>query len=105
MNKQSVHDRIVEIGIVPVIRASTPAEARLAARAVSQGGIPIVEITMTCPGALEVIAELVKSSGSELLVGAGTVLSAETARRCIDAVGQVLVNLGLDLQTVACAVK
>src|SRR6185436_13930037 len=69
MNKKAVYDRIVEIGIVPVIRASTPAEARLAARAVSQGGIPIVEITMTCPGALEVIAELAKSSGSELLVG------------------------------------
>jgi 2-dehydro-3-deoxyphosphogluconate aldolase/(4S)-4-hydroxy-2-oxoglutarate aldolase len=105
MNKKAVHDRIVEIGIVPVIRASTPAEARLAARAVSQGGIPIVEITMTCPDALEVIAELAKSSGSELLVGAGTVLKAETARRCIDAGAQFLVSPGLDLPTVALAVK
>ena len=105
MDKQAVRDRILEIGIVPVIRAATPAEARLAARAVSQGGIPIVEITMTVPGAIDVIRELAKSSGSELLVGAGTVLNAETARRCIDAGAQFLVSPGLNVPTIEFAVK
>jgi 2-dehydro-3-deoxyphosphogluconate aldolase/(4S)-4-hydroxy-2-oxoglutarate aldolase len=105
MDKQAVRERILEIGVVPVIRASTPAEARLAARAVSQGGIPIVEITMTVPGAIDVIRELAKSPGAELLVGAGTVLNVETARRCIDAGAQFLVSPGLNLPTIEFAVK
>ena len=74
MNKQKVRDRIAEIGVVPVVRASSSREALIAAEAVCQGGIPIVEITMTVPGAVEVIRELSKSSGSEVLIGAGTVL-------------------------------
>ena len=69
MNKQQVRDRIVEIGIVPVVRASSASEARIAAEAVCQGGIPIVEVTMTVPGAVDVIRELVKTSGAEVLVG------------------------------------
>jgi 2-dehydro-3-deoxyphosphogluconate aldolase/(4S)-4-hydroxy-2-oxoglutarate aldolase len=105
MDKEGVRNRILEIGIVPVIRATTPAEARLAARAVSQGGIPIVEITMTVPGAIDVIRELAKTSGAELLVGAGTVLNAETARRCIDAGAQFLVSPGLNVATIEFAVK
>ena len=62
MNKQQVRDRIMEIGIVPVVRASSAAEALLAAKAVCDGGIPIVEITMTVPGAVEGIRELRKSA-------------------------------------------
>ena len=55
MKKQQVRERITEIGIVPVIRASSPEQAVLAAQAVCEGGIPIVEITMTVPGAVDVI--------------------------------------------------
>jgi 2-dehydro-3-deoxyphosphogluconate aldolase / (4S)-4-hydroxy-2-oxoglutarate aldolase len=105
MDKQKVRERIIEIGIVPVVRASTPAEACLAADAVRQGGIPIVEITMTVPGAIDVIRELVKNCGSDVLVGAGTVLNAEAARRCIDAGAQFLVSPGLNLETVAFAAR
>src|SRR6184192_3490863 len=105
MDRQKVRDRILEIGIVPVVRASSPAEARIAADAVCQGGIPIVEITMTVPGALEVIRELRKNSASDVLVGAGTVLNAEAARRCLDAGAQFLVSPGLNLQTVELAVR
>jgi 2-dehydro-3-deoxyphosphogluconate aldolase / (4S)-4-hydroxy-2-oxoglutarate aldolase len=103
MDKQKVRERILEIGIIPVVRASSSAEACLAADAVRQGGIPIVEITMTVPGAIDVIRELVKNCGSDVLVGAGTVLNADTARRCIDAGAQFLVSPGLNLQTVAFA--
>ena len=105
MDKQKVRDRIAEIGVVPVVRASSSREALLAAEAVCQGGIPIVEITMTVPGAVEVIRELSKSSPSEVLIGAGTVLDPEKARRCLDAGAQFLVSPGLSLPTIELAVR
>jgi 2-dehydro-3-deoxyphosphogluconate aldolase/(4S)-4-hydroxy-2-oxoglutarate aldolase len=105
MDKQEVRDRITEIGIVPVVRASSPRDARIAADAVCEGGIPIVEITMTVPGAIDVIRELTKNAASEVLVGAGTVLNAEAARRCLDAGAQFLVSPGLNLQTVELALR
>jgi 2-dehydro-3-deoxyphosphogluconate aldolase / (4S)-4-hydroxy-2-oxoglutarate aldolase len=105
MDKQKVRDRIIEIGIVPVVRASSAGEACVAADAVCQGGIPIVEITMTVPGAVEVIRELVKNCASDVLIGAGTVLNPETARRCLDAGAQFLVSPGLNLKTVELAVR
>src|SRR3989454_5799638 len=103
MEKQKVRERIVELGVVPVVRASSAREARIAAAAVCEGGIPIVEITMTVPGAVEVIRELAKSAGAEILIGAGTVLNAEMARRCLDAGAQFLVSPGLNLQVVQLA--
>lgn len=103
MNKQKVRERIVEIGIVPVVRASSPREARMAADAVCEGGIPIVEITMTVPGAVDVIRELTKSVSPDVLVGAGTVLNADAARRCLDAGAQFLVSPGLNLPMVELA--
>ena len=105
MDKQKVRDRIIEIGIVPVVRASSPGEACVAADAVCQGGIPIVEITMTVPGAVDVIRELVKNCASDVLIGAGTVLDPEAARRCLDAGAQFLVSPGLNLKTVELAVR
>lgn len=105
MDKQAIRDRIVELGIVPVVRASSPAEALLAAEAVAAGGIPIVEVTMTVPGAVDVIRELAKNRGREVLIGAGTVLDVESARRCYDAGAQFLVSPGLHLPTVEFAVR
>jgi len=105
MNKKTICDRILEIGIVPVVRAASSREAMVAVEAVSEGGIPIVEVTMTVPGAVDVIRELAKNNSSELLIGAGTVLDVEAARRCRDAGAQFLVSPGLDLETVAFAVR
>jgi 2-dehydro-3-deoxyphosphogluconate aldolase / (4S)-4-hydroxy-2-oxoglutarate aldolase len=105
MDKQKVRDRIIEIGIVPVVRASSPGEARIAADAVCQGGIPIVEITMTVPGAVDVIYDLARNCASDVLIGAGTVLNAEAARRCLDAGAQFLVSPGLNLRTVELAAR
>jgi 2-dehydro-3-deoxyphosphogluconate aldolase / (4S)-4-hydroxy-2-oxoglutarate aldolase len=87
------------------VRASTPLEARIAIEAVCLGGIRVVEITMTVPGALEIIREVIKSHGPDVLVGAGTVLNAESARRCLDAGAQFLVSPGLDLKTIELAQK
>ncbi len=73
-------------------------QAMLAAEAVCAGGITIVEITMTVPGAIDVIAASAKSMGSEVLIGAGTVLDAESAQRCIDAGAEFVVSPGFDLR-------
>ena len=103
MTKEQVRQKILEIGIVPVVRASSADKARLAAEAVCAGGIPIVEVTMTVPGAVELISKLAKSIGNEVLIGAGTVLDAETAQRCLDAGAEFLVSPGFDLATVQLA--
>jgi 2-dehydro-3-deoxyphosphogluconate aldolase/(4S)-4-hydroxy-2-oxoglutarate aldolase len=102
MKKQEVRARIEKIGIVPVIRASSAEEARFAADCVAKGGVPIVEITMTVPGAVEVIRELVKAM-PQVLVGAGTVLNEDSARQCADAGAQFLVTPGFNASAVAAA--
>jgi 2-dehydro-3-deoxyphosphogluconate aldolase/(4S)-4-hydroxy-2-oxoglutarate aldolase len=105
MKKQQVRERITEIGIVPVVRASSPEQAVLAAQAVCEGGIPIVEITMTVPGAVDVIRELRKTADSSVLIGAGTILNSEMARRCVDAGAEFLVSPGLDIPTLEFAAR
>ena len=105
MDKHQIRARIAEIGVVPVVRAASAAQAMMAADAVCRGGIAIVEITMTVPGAIEVIRELRKNSSAEVLTGAGTVLDVDMARRCRDAGAQFLVSPGLDLPTVEFAVR
>src|SRR5260370_28881122 len=102
MKKQEVRALIEEIGIVPVIRAGSPEEGRFAAEAVWQGGIPIVEITMTVRGALEVISELVKTM-PKVLVGAGTVVNQDLAFKSFDAGARFFVTPGFSQQTVAAA--
>lgn len=102
MDKAHVKKRIEEIGIVPVIRASSAAEASFAAEAIWRGGISIAEITMTVPGALEVISELTRTM-PEILVGAGTVLNPEAAKRCLDAGAKFLVSPGLNVKTIELA--
>jgi 2-dehydro-3-deoxyphosphogluconate aldolase / (4S)-4-hydroxy-2-oxoglutarate aldolase len=103
MDKAAVRKRIEEVGLVPVIRASSPDEARFAADAIYEGGISVAEITMTVPGALDVISDLARNSPG-VLIGAGTVLNAESARRCLEAGAQFLVSPGLHLKTVEHAV-
>ena len=103
MDIQKVRERIIEIGVVPVVRAASAREAKIAAGAVCEGGIPIVEITMTVPGAVEVIRELAKSGVGDVLIGAGTVLDVEAARKCLDAGAEFLVSPGLNLRVVELA--
>lgn len=105
MDKEKVRERILEIGIVPVVRAASAREACLAADAVCEGGIPIVEITMTVPGALDVIRELVEKCGSDVLIGAGTVLNAQAAQNCLDAGAEFLVSPGFNQATADLAVR
>ncbi len=103
MTREETWRYISEVGIVPVVRAPSPELAIAAAKAVCAGGIPIVEITMTVPGAISVIQELTRTMSGRLLVGAGTVLGAETAARCLDAGADFLVSPGFDAETVKLA--
>jgi 2-dehydro-3-deoxyphosphogluconate aldolase / (4S)-4-hydroxy-2-oxoglutarate aldolase len=91
--------RVEEVGLVPVIRTSSAGDARFAVEEVSQAGIPIVEVTMTVPGAIDVIRELCKTVPGVIL-GAGTVLDLDTARRCLDAGAQFISSPALDIPTV-----
>jgi 2-dehydro-3-deoxyphosphogluconate aldolase / (4S)-4-hydroxy-2-oxoglutarate aldolase len=101
MNKNEVLQKIKEIGVVPVVRASSADEALRVIDAIREGGVPVLEITMTVPGAVKVIEEAAKRHGSEVLVGAGTVLDAETARACMLAGAQFVVSPALNLDTIA----
>jgi len=104
MTREQVRSRIKEIGIIPAIRVSSAADALFAAETISASGIPIVELTMTVPGAIDAIAHLARNS-PEIIVGAGTVWDTETARRCLDAGAQFLTSTGLDVAVVEFAVK
>lgn len=104
MNKDEVGARLEEIGILPAIRVGSAEHARYAAEALYRAGIPIVEITMTVPRAIEVISELAKSL-PEMSVGAGTVLDAETAQQCVEAGARFLTSTGFVAEVVEFARK
>jgi 2-dehydro-3-deoxyphosphogluconate aldolase/(4S)-4-hydroxy-2-oxoglutarate aldolase len=104
MKREAVRARIEEIGIVPAVRFRSAEDARFATQAISHGGIPIVEITMTVPGAIELIADLARNS-PDVIVGAGTIFDTETARRCLGAGAKFLTSPGLDVQLVEFAIK
>jgi len=99
MNRKEIRNQIQAIGIIPSVRVPSSEDARFAAETISQAGIPIVEIAMTIPGAVQLISDLAKSA-PELTVGAGSVLDAETARRCVDAGANFLTTDGLILEIV-----
>lgn len=95
--------RIGDIGIVPVVRASSVEEANRAVEAICGGGIPVVEITMTVPNAISVIRELVQKRGNDVLIGAGTVTNADQAESCLRAGAQFLVSPGLAVSVLSVA--
>jgi 2-dehydro-3-deoxyphosphogluconate aldolase/(4S)-4-hydroxy-2-oxoglutarate aldolase len=94
--------RIVETGIIPVVRASSQEEALSVVDAIRSGGIDVIEMTMTVPGAVELIRELARRYGEEVVLGAGTVLDAETARACMLAGARFVVSPIVDEATIAC---
>ncbi len=104
MTRAEVRARIEEIGILPAIRVSAPERARFAVEAVYRAGIPIAEVTMTVPKACDVIAQMSKII-PDMVIGAGTVLDTETARRCLDAGARFLTSPGLVPGVVEFALK
>ncbi|AOQ22834.1 KHG/KDPG aldolase [Moorella thermoacetica] len=101
MQKLKVMQRIIDCGIVAVVRAENPEQALKIAGAVKAGGVEAIEITLTVPGALDVIRELATTyREGEILIGAGTVLDATTARMAILAGAEFLVSPCLDVEMV-----
>jgi 2-dehydro-3-deoxyphosphogluconate aldolase/(4S)-4-hydroxy-2-oxoglutarate aldolase len=104
MDRDEVRQSIREIAIIPAVRLSSEEDAHFAVEAVSSGGIPIVEITMTVPGALDLISHITRHH-RKTIVGAGTVLDVDTAHHCIDAGASFITAPELYLPVVEFAAK
>ncbi|MDQ2856247.1 MAG: bifunctional 4-hydroxy-2-oxoglutarate aldolase/2-dehydro-3-deoxy-phosphogluconate aldolase [Acidobacteriota bacterium] len=100
MTKIEVLRRIRETGLIPVVRAESADQAMSAVAALKAGGLDVLEVTMTVPGAIEVIRALAAEYGSEALIGAGTVLDPETAQACIEAGAEFIVSPALNEETI-----
>ncbi|WP_353068691.1 bifunctional 4-hydroxy-2-oxoglutarate aldolase/2-dehydro-3-deoxy-phosphogluconate aldolase [Tunturibacter empetritectus] len=99
MEKTAVLRELREIGLVPVLRADSVEQALALADAIAAGGVTVLEVTMTVPGAIEVMRRLAEQR-PEILIGAGTVLDAETARMCILEGAQFVVSPALNVATI-----
>jgi 2-dehydro-3-deoxyphosphogluconate aldolase/(4S)-4-hydroxy-2-oxoglutarate aldolase len=100
VHKSEVLKKIRQVGLVPVLRADSEDEAIAIAHALEAGGVTILEVTMTVPGAIDAISRLVHETGDRILVGAGTVLDPETARTCMLAGAQFIVSPALNIKTI-----
>jgi 2-dehydro-3-deoxyphosphogluconate aldolase/(4S)-4-hydroxy-2-oxoglutarate aldolase len=101
MNKSEVLQRIHDTGLIPVVRAESAALAIRTVEAIKAGGVNVLEVTMTVPGAIGVIEQLTSMFAGEALIGAGTVLDSQTADRCIQAGAQFIVSPALNEDTIA----
>ena len=99
MSKAAVLKSLKEIGLVPVLRAESVEKALALAEAIAAGGVTVLEITMTVPGAIQVMRKLAEQR-PDILIGAGTVLDAETARMCILEGAQFVVSPALNVKTI-----
>ncbi|MFN2290284.1 MAG: bifunctional 4-hydroxy-2-oxoglutarate aldolase/2-dehydro-3-deoxy-phosphogluconate aldolase [Anaerolineae bacterium] len=101
MHKSEKLQLIRETGVIAIMRAQSSEQLIAAADAIKAGGVRVIEVTMTTPGALAVTEEATRRYGQDVLFGAGTVLDAETARAAILAGAGFVVAPSLDLETVA----
>ena len=101
MNKSEKLQLIRETGVIAIMRAQSSGQLIAAADAIKAGGVRVIEVTMTTPGALAVTGEAKQRYGQDVLFGAGTVLDAETARAAILAGADFVVAPSLDLDAVA----
>ena len=105
MNKEKTLKIIHKAGIVPVIRAESSEQAAKIVEAIKAGGINVIEITMTVPGAVDLIKELCEKykDEPEVVIGAGSVLDGETARNVILAGAEFVVGPALNEDMIAVA--
>ena len=99
MEKAKVLGELRGIGLVPVLRAESAKQALALADAIAAGGVTVLEVTMTVPGAIHVMRKLAEAR-PDILIGAGTVLDAETARMCILEGAQFVVSPALKVSTI-----
>ena len=100
MSKEKTLAAILKIGIVPIVRANRAEHAIEAAKAVYRGGVGVLEVTMTVPGAVKVLEKVADEFGDRIVLGAGTVLDPETARAVMLAGAEFLVTPALNVKTI-----
>lgn len=100
LKKSKILEKIIDIGIVAVVRAENVEEGIRISKACVKGGVPAIEVTYTVPGATEVIKALQEQNkNKDMIIGAGTVLDAATARIAILAGAEFIVSPGFDKET------
>ncbi len=102
MSKQTV-SRLREVGIIPIVRASSADAVVPVAEALLHAGLPVVEITLTVPKAIDAISAVAKRFAGKVLLGAGTVTDAESVRRAVDAGAEFIVTPCLVPEVIAAA--
>src|SRR5262245_59950891 len=100
MSKESHLRQVLDVGIVAVVRSPDHAKLVEACRALADGGVTVVEITMTGPNALDVLRQVRQALGDRVLLGAGTVLDAETARAVLLAGAEYIVAPTVNLDVI-----
>lgn len=96
-----IQQRIEAAGLIPVLRARSAKEALAVVEAMVAGGVSVIEVTMTVPGAIDVLRALKKNYGDKLLLGSGTVTAAEECAATIDAGALFVVSPSLHLEVIA----
>src|SRR5580658_1043347 len=102
---ETTQETIERVGLIPVLRAKNAAQGRAVVEAMIAGGVTVVEVTMTVPGAVDLLKELNKEYGSKLLLGSGTVTTADQAQATIDAGAEFVVSPSLHPAVIAVTKK
>jgi 2-dehydro-3-deoxyphosphogluconate aldolase / (4S)-4-hydroxy-2-oxoglutarate aldolase len=105
MMSEQTKETLEQVGLIPVLRAKSAAQGHAVVEAMIAGGVTVVEVTMTVPGAIHLLKELKKEYGEKLLLGSGTVTTAEQASETIDAGAEFIVSPSLHPQVIAITKK
>ena len=103
MEKREIFNRMMSEGLIPVIRVTSASEAMDVADAIKEGGVSLIEITMSVQGAIDVIKDLSQKYKDEIIMGAGTILDPETGRAALLAGAQFIVSPTLNLDLIQLA--
>lgn len=102
---ETTQEIIERVGLIPVLRARNSAQGHAIVKAMIAGGVTVVEVTMTVPGAVDLLKELKKEYGNDLLLGSGTVTTAEQCQATIDAGAEFVVSPSLHPEVIAVTKK
>jgi len=98
---ETTQETIERVGLIPVLRAKNAAQAHAIVKAMIAGGVTVVEVTMTVPGAVDILKDLKKEYGTDLLLGSGTVTTAAQAEATIEAGAEFVVSPSFHAAVVA----
>ena len=98
---ETTQEALERVGLIPVLRAKNAAQGRAVVEAMIAGGVTVVEVTMTVPGAIDLLKELKKEYGDKLLLGSGTVTTADQCQATIDAGAEFVVSPSLHPDVIA----